>query len=149
MNLSLKATYGIMAALDLALQNESAPVRAKAIARRQAIPARFLEQVLHAMKRAGLLESLRGARGGYLLTKLPAEVSLAQIVEALDGPLTLSSRGTGPRRGRERARPDTLLGAVWDRVRQAELGVLSGVTLKDLADRYRELEQERALMYHI
>jgi DNA-binding IscR family transcriptional regulator len=41
------------------------------------------------------------------------------------------------------------LGAVWDRVRQAELGVLSGVSLKDLADRYRELEQERALMYHI
>jgi Rrf2 family protein len=77
MKVSLKATYGIMAALDLALQNGSAPVRAKAIARRQAIPARFLEQVLHAMKRAGLLESLRGARGGYLLSKLPAEVSLA------------------------------------------------------------------------
>lgn len=149
MKVSLKATYGIMAALDLALQNGSAPVRAKAIARRQAIPARFLEQVLHTMKRAGLLESLRGARGGYLLSKLPAEVSLAQIVEALDGSLTLTPRGIAPRRIRERARPETLLGAVWDRVRQAELGVLNGVTLKDLADRYRQLEQERALMYHI
>ena len=88
MKVSLKATYGIMAALDLALQNGTAPVQAKAIAKRQAIPLRFLEQVLHAMKRAGLVESVRGAQGGYTLGKNPADVSLAEIVEALDGPLS-------------------------------------------------------------
>ncbi|MGH7254008.1 MAG: RrF2 family transcriptional regulator, partial [Nitrospiraceae bacterium] len=88
MKVSFKATYGIMAALDLAMHNGISPVQAKAIARRHAMPLRFLEQVLHAMKKAGLVESLRGARGGYLLGKLPAEISLAEIVEALDGPLT-------------------------------------------------------------
>ena len=87
MRVSLKATYGIMAALDLALQNGSAPVQAKAIAKRQAIPLRFLEQVLHAMKKAGIVDSLRGAQGGYTLGKKPEDVSLAEIVEALDGPL--------------------------------------------------------------
>ena len=56
MKVSLKAVYGIMAALDLALHNGTSPVRAKSIARRQAIPARFLEQVLHAMKNAGLVD---------------------------------------------------------------------------------------------
>ena len=150
MKVSLKATYGILAALDLALQNGSAPVQAKSIARRQAIPVRFLEQVLHAMKNAGIVDSLRGAHGGYLLTKRPGEISLAEIVEALDGPLSPSR----PRRGglqsiRERTNPGFLLAQVWERVRQAELGVLGSVTLTELAERHQQLEQERTLMYHI
>lgn len=150
MKVSLKATYGIMAALDLALHNGSSPVGAKSIARRQAIPARFLEQVLHAMKRAGLVDSLRGARGGYLLSKLPAELSLADIVEALDGPLLPSpKRGTTARRGRGVTRPELLLTDVWERVRQAELDVLSAVTLKELAERHQQIDQQRNLMYHI
>ena len=150
MKVSLKATYGIMAALDLALHNGTSPVRAKSIARRQAIPARFLEQVLHAMKNAGLVDSLRGAQGGYLLSKVPAEVSLADIVEALDGPLSPSpKRGTSGRRTRGTAKPELLLTSVWERVRQAELDVLSAVTLKELAERHQQLDQQRTLMYHI
>lgn len=150
MKVSLKATYGIMAALDLAMHNGTSPVQAKAIARRQAMPLRFLEQVLHAMKKAGLVESVRGARGGYLIGKLPGEISLAEIVEALDGPLNPSpARRTSARRGRERTKPDSLLAGVWERVRQAELGVLSAVTLTDLVQHYQQIEQERTLMYHI
>ena len=150
MKVSFKARYGIVAALDLAMHNGESPVQAKAIARRHAMPLRFLEQVLHAMKKAGLVESLRGARGGYLLGKLPADISLAEIVEALDGPLTPSPAGrTAGRSGREPRKPDSLLAGVWERVRQAELGVLNSVTLKELAERQQQLEQERALMYHI
>jgi Rrf2 family protein len=150
MKVSLKATYGIMAALDLALQNGGTPVQAKSIARRQAIPVRFLEQVLHAMKNAGIVDSARGARGGYLLNKLPAEISLAEIVEALDGSLSSSPGMRGvQRRMRERPKPDSLLADVWERVRLAELGVLSAVTLDQLVERHRQLDQERTLMYHI
>jgi Rrf2 family protein len=152
MRVSHKATYGILAALDLALQNGSAPVQAKAIARRQAIPVRFLEQVLHAMKKAGIVDSLRGAHGGYVLMKRPGEISLAEIVEALDGPLAPSrprGSGTSGQRTRERSGPDSLLAQVWERVRQAELGVLEAVTLTELAERHQQLEQERAPMYHI
>lgn len=150
MKVSLKATYGIIAALDLARSNGTAPVQSKAIARRQGIPLRFLEQVLHAMKRAGLVDSQRGARGGYLLGKPSGEISLAEIVEALDGPI-LPSRGreVGGRRGRERANPELLLADVWEQVRQAELGVLNAVMLTDLLLRHQQLQQERTLMYHI
>lgn len=147
MKLSVKSTYGVLAAVDLALQNGSAPVQAKAIARRQAIPARFLEQVLHSMKKAGIVESLRGARGGYVLRKPPADISLAEIVEALDGPLTQPSAGAA--NGRRQPVPESLLSQVWERVRQAELGVLNGITLKELSDRHQELQQQRSLMYHI
>jgi len=147
---SFKATYGILAALDLAMHNGISPVQAKAIARRHAMPLRFLEQVLHAMKKAGLVESLRGAHGGYLLGRLPAEISLAEIVEALDGPLTPSpARRTAGRSGGEPRKPDSLLAGVWERVRQAELGVLNSVTLKELVEHHQQLEQERTLMYQI
>jgi Rrf2 family cysteine metabolism transcriptional repressor len=150
MKVSLKATYGILAALDLALQNGAAPVQAKAIARRQAIPVRFLEQVLNAMKRAGIVESVRGVYGGYMLTKQPDELSLAEIVEALDGPLT----PTRPRRGASslasaRLKMDSVLAPVWQRLREAELAVLNTVTLTELVDSHRQNEQKRALMYHI
>ena len=150
MRVSLKATYGIMASIDLAIHNGSVPVQSKAIARRQAIPVRFLEQVLHAMKHAGLVDSVRGAQGGYVLTKVPSEISLAEIVEALDGPLTMPKQPKfSHRRGAVRPAFDSLLSDIWARVRQAELGVLSAVTLKDLVDRHLQLDQERALMYHI
>jgi Rrf2 family cysteine metabolism transcriptional repressor len=150
MRVSLKATYGIMASIDLAIHNGSIPVQSKAIARRQYIPVRFLEQVLHAMKQAGLVDSVRGAQGGYILAKVPSEVSLAEIVEALDGPVTIP-RQPKLSHGRTSGRTpfDSLLCDIWARVRQAELGVLSAVTLKDLVDRHQQLDQERALMYHI
>ncbi|OGX08973.1 MAG: hypothetical protein A3K11_00935 [Nitrospirae bacterium RIFCSPLOWO2_12_FULL_63_8] len=150
MKVSLKATYGIMAAMDLALHNGTAPVQAKTIAKRQAIPLRFLEQVLHAMKNAGLVESVRGAQGGYTLGKKPADVSLADIVEALDGPLSPGTpRGSAARRLRGQLKPDALLADVWERVHQAELSVMGTVTLQELAERQQQLEQERTLMYHI
>jgi Rrf2 family protein len=150
MKVSLKATYGIIAALDLALQNGAAPVQAKTIAKRQAIPLRFLEQVLHAMKRAGIVDSVRGALGGYTLGRKPADISLAEIVEALDGPLSPGTpRGSSARRLRGQLKPDALLAGVWERVHQAELSVLGIVTLKELAERQQQLEQQKTLMYHI
>ena len=149
MKVSSKATYGILAALDLALHNGTSPVQAKSIARRQAIPGRFLEQVLHAMKHAGLVDGLRGAQGGYVLNKRPADISLAEIVEALDGPLSQPARRLTAGASRDRTKPELLLATVWEQVRQAELNVLSAVTLKELAERHQELERERTLMYHI
>lgn len=148
MKVSLKATYGILAALDLALHDGTAPVQAKTIASRQGIPLRFLEQVLNVMKNSGLVDSLRGAQGGYLLGKLPEEISLAEIVEALDGTLSNGVKERH-RQVRIRSKSDLLLADVWERVRQAELGVLSAVTLRELAERHQQLDHERTLMYHI
>jgi Rrf2 family transcriptional regulator, cysteine metabolism repressor len=150
MRISLKATYGIIAAMDLALQNGAAPVQSKAIARRQAIPVRFLEQVLHAMKKSALVDSLRGAQGGYVLSKPASDLTLAEIVQALDGPFTLPRQTrAASRRPQERLKFESILAPVWEKLRQAELDVLSGVTLQDLIEQYHELEQTQALMYHI
>lgn len=147
---SLRSTYGILAATEIALHGRAVPIQSKTIAARHGIPARFLEHVLNNLKKAGLIESVRGAQGGYLLTKNPADISLAQLVEAVDGPLApANARKAASRRLRDRARLESLLGEVWERVRQAELGVLSAVTLHDIVERYQRLQQESALMYHI
>ncbi|MEE9204919.1 MAG: Rrf2 family transcriptional regulator [Nitrospirales bacterium] len=150
MKVSLKAKYAIMAALDLASNNGTSPVQAKSIARRQTIPTRFLEQVLNAMKKAGFVESVRGAQGGYLLSRPLSDISLADLVEALDGPLSPEPRRSmSARRAHGQSKLELVLANVWEQVRQAELGVLSAVTLKELAERYARLDRERTLMYHI
>jgi Rrf2 family transcriptional regulator, cysteine metabolism repressor len=149
MKVSLRATYGILAAVDLAMHLGTAPVQAKSIARRQAIPARFLEQVLHSMKKAGLVSSLRGAQGGYVLSKKPSEVSIAEILEALDGPLLPPLGGAGRAQMRRLGKPELLLGKVWEQVYQAERQVLEAISVEKLAGQQRVLEQERSLMYHI
>jgi Rrf2 family cysteine metabolism transcriptional repressor len=148
MKVSLRSTYGILAAVDLAMQTGSAPIQAKAIARRQGIPARFLEQVLHAMKKAGLVSSQRGAQGGYVLSRKPADVSVAEILEALEGPFLRSMTEVNGR-AHSTSRSEALLAKVWDRVHEAERQVLEGITVEELAGQQRQLEQQRTLMYHI
>ncbi|MDP9132266.1 MAG: Rrf2 family transcriptional regulator, partial [Nitrospirota bacterium] len=126
------------------------PVCAKSIAKRRSIPARFLEQVLHAMKKAGVVTSQRGAQGGYVLSRKPADVSVADILDALEGPL-LTSNGAGGLKGATSrgVKQEALLAHMWDRVKQAELSVLSEVTVEELANRQRALEAQHTLMYHI
>ncbi len=148
----LKVTYGILTALDLALRSDTSPVQAKVIARRQNIPVRFIEQILHSLKQGGIIESLRGPQGGYSLRRDPAQVSLADIVEAMNGPFFSGA----PRNGGPNGRPDhqnihseALLASIWDRVHQAEREVLNSITLQGLVERYEQLEQERVPMYHI
>jgi Rrf2 family transcriptional regulator, cysteine metabolism repressor len=149
MKVSLRATYGIMAAVDLAMHIGTAPVQAKSIAHRQAIPARFLEQVLHGMKKAGLVSSLRGAQGGYVLSRKPSEVSIVEILEALDGPLSPLNGGASRAQGRRLGKPELLLGKIWEQVHQAERHVLEAISVEELAGQQRVIEQERTLMYHI
>lgn len=149
MKVSHRATYGILAAVDLAMNGKEVPIQARAIARRQSIPVRFLEQVLHAMKKAGLVDSTRGAQGGYLLLRAPSELSVADLLEALDGPVFHDTLQNGTGQSRRDTREQLLLGAVWEKVHQAERGVLSAVTIDQLVERQRVLDQQQNPMYHI
>lgn len=138
-----------MAAVDLAMHSGVVPVQAKSIAKRQGIPARFLEQVLHAMKKAGLVSSQRGAQGGYVLSKKPTELSVAQVLEALDGPLLTSVGSNGRPPYQRMTKSELLLAKVWERVHEAERDVLEAITIDELAGKQRVLDQQRTLMYHI
>jgi Rrf2 family protein len=129
---SAKTDYAIRAALELAAAADEKPVKGERIATAQSIPLRFLENILMQLRHAGLVESRRGAEGGYRLAKPAAEVSLADVIRAIDGPLA----------GVSGARPETLafsghsepMKDIWIAVRAALRGVLEHVTLADVVD---------------
>ena len=151
MYFSAKGEYGIMAVLDLALANGDSPVQAKAIADRQGIPLRFLEQILSALRHAGLVESSRGAHGGYRLSKPAGDIRVGDVIQAVDGPIAMTNRAL-PRHGNgngHRARHGSLVQGVWKEVKDKVLETMNRTTLADLCRRARDLEEKRVLMYHI
>ena len=97
MKLSNKSRYAMQAMFDLAYHAEGRAAQIKDICERQGIPARFLEQVFHDLKRAGLVRSKRGPRGGYELARTPDQVRLGDIIRATEGPITLGSIETKAR----------------------------------------------------
>jgi Rrf2 family protein len=132
MRVSAKTDYALRAAVELAAAAESGqPVKGERLATSQSIPLRFLENILLQLRNAGIVESRRGAEGGYKLARPPEEVTLADVIRAIDGPLA----------GVSGQRPETLdfkgtsepLRDVWIAVRASLRGVLEGVTLADVA----------------
>lgn len=87
MKFSKKSEYGLRALLELTETYNGFVLQRHEIAERQHIPVEFLEQILLALKRAGLLSSRRGMKGGYRLIKAPEEITLGQVIRILDGPL--------------------------------------------------------------
>jgi Rrf2 family protein len=88
--LSNKGRYGVRAIFDIAFHNDGRATQIKDIAERQEIPARFLEQIFQDLKRAGLVSSRRGPRGGYALARPASEIRLGDIVRALEGAIELA-----------------------------------------------------------
>jgi Rrf2 family protein len=125
-----KADYAVRAAVELAASGD-APVSAERIAEAQAIPVNFLENILLDLRRAGIVESRRGSAGGYLLAKPPEEITLADVVRAVDGPLA-SVRGISPD-ALEYEGSAVPLREVWVALRSAVRSVLEHVTLADVA----------------
>jgi Rrf2 family transcriptional regulator, iron-sulfur cluster assembly transcription factor len=83
MKLTARGHYSVKALLDLSLQPRFGPTSVKSIAKRQELPAPYLEKLLIEMRRAGLVQSVRGSQGGYQLARSPAQISLGQILEAV------------------------------------------------------------------
>jgi Rrf2 family protein len=138
---SAKADYAIRAAVELAAAGDG-PTKGERIAHAQEIPSNFLENILLDLKNAGIVASRRGAEGGYWLARPAAEISLADVIRAVDGPLA-NVRGV---RSEQVAYAGSAapLRDVWIAVRASLRGVLENVTLEDLA-RGELPEQVRAL----
>lgn len=132
MRVSAKADYGVRALIELAAleDDDDRPVKRDQLSAAQDIPVAFLENILLELKRAGLVRSVRGQQGGFRLARPAGEITLAEVIRALDGPLA-SVRGVRPEDlaypGRTGALRD-----VWVAVRASLRGVLEQVTLADM-----------------
>lgn len=130
MRISAKVDYAVRAAIELA-RNEGSPTKGTRIATAQAIPLKFLENILIDMRHAGLVRSQRGAEGGYWLARPAAEISVADVIRAVEGPLA-SVRGEGPESISYPEGAETLQ-RVWIAVRASLRSVAEQVSLADLA----------------
>ncbi len=131
MRISAKADYAVRAAVELAASSGERPVKAERVANAQGIPLNFLENILGELRHAGIVRSHRGADGGFRLAKPPQEVTVADVIRAVEGPLA-SVRGGPPEQISYDGAAEPLL-RVWIAVRANLRMVVEHVTLADIA----------------
>jgi Rrf2 family protein len=128
MKLTTRGHYSVKALLDLSLQHHCGPTSVAAIAQRQKLPAPYLEKLLIEMRRAGLIESIRGAQGGYQLARSPAQISLGQILEAVGETIEPLPRHQIDAELAE----DWVTFTLWNRLHQKLKEALYSISLEDL-----------------
>jgi Rrf2 family protein len=128
-SITTKSPYAVLALAELARAGGEVPVPIAELARRRDVPPQFLEQLFAALRRAGVLRSQRGVRGGYAFAREPSQITVLEIVELLDGPL-----GQG-------------MAGVFADAAEAARAVLAGTTIADVVE--RESREAGASMYYI
>ncbi|HUJ34319.1 MAG TPA: Rrf2 family transcriptional regulator [Solirubrobacteraceae bacterium] len=131
MRISTKADYAVRAAIELAAAPDDKPVPAERIATSQGIPLNFLEHILSELRIAGLVQSQRGTDGGYRLARAPRQITIADIIRAVEGPLA-TVRGGKPEEA-EYPGVASQLPRVWIAVRKNLRSVVEQVTVADVA----------------
>jgi Rrf2 family protein len=136
LKLSTRTRYGLRAILELALHYDKGPLQIKIIAGRQNISRKYLEQLIATLKTAGLVESIRGPKGGYLLAKTPASITLYDLFTVLEGAGSavecLENNDCCPRY------PDCVAREAWAKLQEAIADVLRSITLQQLVEKTRE-----------
>jgi Rrf2 family cysteine metabolism transcriptional repressor len=128
-SITSKSPYALAALVELCGHGDRGPVPIAELARRRGIPAQFLEQLFATLRRAGILRSQRGVKGGYAFARPPAELTVLELVELLDGPLGQDASG------------------VFADAAGAARAVLASTTVADVAE--AEAQEARPPMYHI
>ena len=147
MKFSTRAIYGLRAMLALARTHGQGSTFLKDIAERENLPGTYLEQLMVPLRKAGLVQAVRGARGGYTLARSPLEIQVLSILEALEGPLALAEcpKGSGCC-----GQPDTCaLKDLWAEGSSALQDVYRNISLAGLLERQKAKETDPSLMYSI
>ncbi|HWQ15395.1 MAG TPA: Rrf2 family transcriptional regulator [Roseiflexaceae bacterium] len=146
MRISSKGEYGLRALLDLAQRAGEGPIQSRDIHQRQGVDENYLNQILILLRRAGLIESLRGPQGGHRLARPAAQITVLDALVALEGPLLPTDAGrdsVAPGEPLDRE----LVREVWDSTRGLIEEHLGSITLEDLCQRKRQRTGE--VMYYI
>jgi Rrf2 family protein len=147
MKLSTRSRYGTRALLDIALHGKDKPVLLRDIARRQEISTMYLEHLITPLISAGIVRSIRGAKGGVWLAKPPREINLSEVVVLLEGSLAPVECIDDPKYCRRSA--SCVTREVWSEIKEAMNHVLESTPLQDLAERQKAKEPAAVGMYYI
>lgn len=148
MKLSKKCRYGLRALIDLSVNCGNEHIVLGSIAERNGISPQYLEQVFASLRRAGIIKGIKGSQGGYRLNRWPEEITVSEILEALDGSYQIE-REEVPEDRHGRAIASSIQELVIDRVNRQLDDVLQNITLADLKKVYEDHEKYGQDMYYI
>jgi len=149
MTLSQKCQYALRAIFELCLRFGQGPVSISETAEAQAIPARFLEQILAQARQAGYVESRRGIQGGYMLAAAPDKLTVGEVIRYFEGPLMPVKCVAGQGGGDCPLRGNCAFKVLWKRAEEAASAVYDSTTFQDLVDEYKSSAARYALNYCI
>lgn len=139
MKISTKGRYALRIMIDLAMNIDKGPIRVKDIASRQNISEKYLEQIIALFNKAGYVKSIRGAQGGYLLTKTPKEYTAGMILRLAEGSIAPVSCVDEAAKGCEK-KGACVSAMLWEKMNTAVNEVVDNITLQDLVDWQNALE---------
>jgi Rrf2 family cysteine metabolism transcriptional repressor len=143
MKLSTKCRYGLRAVVDIARYYGKGPAKRKDIAKKENLSSSYLENILLVLRNHNLVETTRGVNGGYVLSRQPSEITAYDIVNALEGPLSLVDCVNKPNQCRRS--DDCVTRIVWKELAGALRSTLSAITLQELLDREKKSAADYAI----
>lgn len=145
MKLSTKGRYGLRAIIDLARYSENEPVSIRSIASRQGISEGYLEQIVALLKKAGLVKSIRGVSGGYILAKNMREISVGDVLRALEGSLEPVKCAAFHPEENCAAANGCVTKYVWQKINQSIASTVDAISLAELVEESRQISSEEKL----
>ncbi|MCX7746475.1 MAG: Rrf2 family transcriptional regulator [Clostridia bacterium] len=149
MKLSTKGRYGLRAMLDLAAHSSGDHVSLNSIAERQNISENYLEQVFSILRKAGLVKSVKGAQGGYVIANHPSNTKVGTILRALEGNLSVVDESLEEGDASLTSIQNCIKINVWDKMNEGLNQVVDSLTLEDLVNEYRKMNDQSVLMFYI
>lgn len=149
MKISTKGRYGLRALLDLAVHSNGEHVALSNIAERQAISENYLEQVFSSLRKAGIIKSVKGAQGGYILAEKASNLRVGRILRVLEGDLSVAEDDGNHSQDYFESIQYCLQLNVWDKMSQSINNFVDSITLEDLVKDYKGLNNQIGNMYYI
>ncbi|GBF34257.1 iron-sulfur cluster regulator IscR [Desulfocucumis palustris] len=143
MRLSTKGHYGLKAMFDLAQHYGSEPIPLKSVAERQNLPEYYLEQIAAVLRKAGLVKSVRGAQGGYILARAPGDIKVGDVIRAMEGPIAPVECVSEFEPAECDNADYCITRSVWARVRDSIIQVLDSISLEDMCRDSEKLRPHR------
>ncbi|MBI6873937.1 Rrf2 family transcriptional regulator [Clostridium aciditolerans] len=143
MKLSTKGRYGVKAMVDLAIHFGEEPSSIKSISERQKISEYYLEQLFSPLRKANLIKSIRGAQGGYILSRAPKDIKISDIMRVLEGPIEISDCIYGNSENSCSNIECCATRLLWSRIKESIDTVMESTTLQDMVDDYNKMKSNR------
>ena len=148
MKISTKGRYGLRAIVDLAVYSKGGYTALNSIAERQGISEKYLEQVFNALKKAGMVKSVKGSRGGYILACDSATTTVGEVLRVLEGELSVVEP-LNQEADQQDVMEKFLEKNVWSKINISINNVLNSLTIEDLVNEYRKMMEASSLIYYI